>query len=118
MIPAGELRHRVTIQSIPEIDDGHDGFIDGPPVTVQARIPARVKPLIGRDLERARQIDPRLSHEVTVRYWRNYPTDLAGGRTQLVYHAPSADRTFEIVSPPVDVEEAHIMLQFPCREAA
>lgn len=117
MLPAGDLRHRVTIQSVPEVSDGHDGFTDGTPVAVHARVPAYVKPLQGRELERSRQIDPRLSHEITMRYWRNYTADLAGGRTQLVYH-DDEDRTFEIVSPPVDVQEAHVMLQFSCREEA
>lgn len=117
MLSAGELRHRVTVQSIPEVDDGHDGFTDGPPVSVHSRIPARVKPLRGVELERARQIDPRLSHEITLRYWRGYTEDLAGGRVELIYHDDD-DRTFEIVGPPLDVDEAHVMLQLSCREAA
>lgn len=117
MIAAGEFRQRVTVQTMPEVSDGHDGFVDPQPVTVQARIPARVRPLVGRDLERARQIDPRITHEVTVRYWRNYPTDLDGGRARLVYHDED-NRTFEIVSAPVDIEERHIQIQMLCKEAA
>lgn len=121
MLTAGELRHRVTIQARAETSDGHGGFTDPTWSTVRSRVAAKVRPLAGRDLERARQIDPRVSHEVTLRYWRDYPTDLDGGRTRLLYHPSSNssdDRTFEIVTPPIDVEERHEALQVMCREAA
>lgn len=113
---AGELRQRVTIEARTEVSDQHDGYVETWAV-VQSRIPARVKPLIGRDLERARQVDPRVSHEVTVRYWRAYPTELHGGRARVVYH-DLADRTFEMVAPPIDVEEQHIELMLLCKEEA
>jgi SPP1 family predicted phage head-tail adaptor len=116
MLRAGVLRQRVTIQRSTEISDGHDGFTQTWS-SVWSRIPARVRPLVGRDLERARQTDPRVSHEVTLRYWRAYSTDLAGGRTRIVYHDLS-DRTFEPIGPPVDLEERHVELTLLCREAA
>lgn len=116
MLPAGDLRHRVTVTTVIEVSDGHDGLVDTP-VTVWTRVPARVNPLVGRDLENARQIDPRISHEVTLRYWKAYPTDLDGGRAKLVYH-DLADREFEIISPPVDVDERHIELKLLCKELA
>lgn len=116
MLTAGALRQRVTVETRTEVSDGHDGHTETW-ATVRSRIAAHVAPLIGRDLERARQVDPRVSHQVTVRYWRAYPTDLDGGRARLVYHDLS-DRTFEIVSPPIDVDERHIELQVLCREAA
>lgn len=113
---AGLLRQRVTVQTVTEASDGHDGLTDAT-VTVHARIPAHVKPLSGRDLEHARQIDPRVSHEVTIRYWRAYQTDLDGGRVSVVYH-DLADRSLEVVAPPIDVDEKHVMLTLLCREAA
>lgn len=106
----------MTIQTRTEVSDGHDGFLDPVWTTVHARWPARVRPLLGRDLERARQVDARISHEVAFRYWRDYPTELDGGRAQLVYH-DLADRTFEIVAAPIDREEAHVELVLWCREA-
>ena len=122
---AGELPHRVTIQARGEVSDGHRGFTHlWPPdggTTVRARVPAKVEPLQGRDLERARQVDPRISHAVTLRYWRAYRADLAGGRTRLVYHPSSIsadDRLLEIVGAPIDVEEAHVKVVVPCREVA
>jgi head-tail adaptor len=115
---AGELVHRVSVRVMTEVSDGQDGFVDTP-VVLHARMPAHVKPLSGRDLEHARQIDPRISHEVTLRYWRAYRADLAGGRTDLIYHdQPEIDREFEIVSPPVDENEAHVKLTLLCREVA
>lgn len=117
----GELRQRVTVQVRTETTDGHKGYTEAWANVPPVRRAARVKPLVGRDLERARQIDPRISHEVTLRAWRDYPEHLDGGRTRLVYHPTSDsadDRTFEIVSPPVDVEERHAELQMLCREAA
>src|SRR5262245_16548471 len=116
MTTAGEYRQRVTIQTRAEVSDGHDGLTESW-TNVHARWPARVLPLAGRDLERARQIDPRISHEVTFRYWRDYPTDLDGGRARLVYHGLT-DRSFEIVGPPIDVDELHVELMMLCREAA
>jgi SPP1 family predicted phage head-tail adaptor len=114
MLPAGQLRQRATVQTSAEASDGHDGFTQTW-TDRWARIPARVRPLVGRDLERAQQTDPRVSHEVAIRYWRTYATDLAGGRARVIYH-DLADRTFEIVGAPVDVEERHEMLLLLCRE--
>lgn len=116
MISSGALMHRVTIQKQTETSDGHKGFTETWP-TLHARVPARVRPLVGRDLERAHQIDPRISHEVSLRYWKNYRTDLVGGRVRLVYH-DITDRTFEIVAPPIDADEKHVELTLACREAA
>lgn len=112
--------HRVSVQARTEVSDGHDGYTESWS-TLHARMHACVKPLLGRDLERARQVDPRISHEVRLRFWRAYRTDLAGGRVRLVYHPSSVaseDRTFEVVGAPVDVDEAHVELVLPTREVA
>jgi SPP1 family predicted phage head-tail adaptor len=114
MLRAGELRQRVTVQTRTETSDGHDGLIESW-ANLRPRIAARIRPLLGRDLERAQQTDPRVSHELTLRYWRAYATDLDGGRARVVYH-DIADRTFELVGPPVDVDERHVELQILCRE--
>lgn len=112
-----ELRHRVTVQARTEIQSG-----DGVVVTwdaVRERVAAMVKPLQGRDLERANQVDPRISHLVAMRYWRDYRTDLSGGRARLVYHPSSLsddDRVFEIIGAPIDVHERHERIEMNCRE--
>lgn len=104
---AGDLRQRVSVQNRTETADGHDGWTvawaTNPGVR---RIAARVAPLQGRDLERARQIDPRASHEVVLRWWAAYGTDLDGGRARLIWHdGVIGDRTLEIVEPPRDTED-------------
>jgi head-tail adaptor len=116
MIGSGDLRHRVTVQTLAERTDGHDGYDDSP-VPVLSRAPAQVEPLEGRALERAQAMDPRITHRVTLRYWRNYVADLAGGRGQVVYH-DVVDRTFDIAAPPIDVGERHVELQLLCKESA
>ena len=116
MLSSGALPQRVTIHLLTEQPDGHDGVVDVW-TPVHRRVPARIRPLAGRDLERARAIDPRITHDVTFRYWQNYRTDLAGGRSKIVYH-DIVDREFEIVGPPVDTNEAHVELVQTCKEAA
>lgn len=112
---AGALRQRVTLQARTETSDGHDGLTETWANVSPIRRAAKVEPLQGRDLESAKQVDPRISHKVTLRYWRAYPDDLDGGRARLVYHDVN-DRTFELVSPPIDVAERHEWLKMFCRE--
>lgn len=102
---AGEFRQRVTIETRNETQNALTGAYTETWSTVRSRVDARVKPLSGRELERARQIDPRISHEVGFRYWRNYRTQLTA-RERLVYH-DIVDRRLEIIAAPVDVNEAH-----------
>lgn len=108
---AGEYRQRVTIQNRTETDDGHGGFTEAW-TAVQSRIAARVQELSGRDLERAKQIDPRATHDVTLRYWRAHNSDLDGGRARLIWHDDGAlgDRTLELVGPPVESEHRTVLV--------
>jgi SPP1 family predicted phage head-tail adaptor len=117
-VRAGELRHRLTVQQRTQVSDGHDGFTESwASVAGRVRMPGRVKPLQGRELERAQQVDKRISHTVELRYWRAYRADLKVGATRLVYHDRS-DRTFEVIGPPVDVGELHEKLLMTCTELA
>ncbi|CAB4192450.1 Bacteriophage SPP1, head-tail adaptor [uncultured Caudovirales phage] len=115
---ASDLIHRVTIQTSAETSDGHDGVVSTWANTARTRVPALVAPLSGRDLERARQVDPRASLRVTLRWWSTYVTDLAGGRARLVFHDGSiGDRTLEIVEPPQETDY-RVVLSMTCRESA
>jgi head-tail adaptor len=112
-----DLRHRVTVESRTETASG-DGVIETWSA-LRDRVAATVKPLQGRDLERANQVDPRISHLVTLRYWQAYRTDLDGGRARVVYHPssnPDEDRVFEIIGAPIDVAEWHDRVEMNCRE--
>lgn len=112
-------RQRVSVEVSTETSDGHDGYTQTWAVR-HRRWSAAVRPLAGRDLERARQIDPRIAYEVEFGYWRAFRADLDGGRVRLIYH-PTADaaddRTLEIVGAPRDVDEAHQVVIVTCREA-
>ena len=114
---AGELRDRVTVQTLTEASDGHDGIVPTWANSNRERIAAKVEPLSGRDLERARQIDPRASHMATLRFWFDYQTDLKAGRARLIYHdGRIGDRTFEIVEVPREV--AHrVALEMTVKES-
>lgn len=119
MVRAGDLRDRVSIEVRTETSDGHDGFTETWAVR-HRRWAAGVKELTGRDLERARQVEPRTSIEVTFRHWAAFREDLDGGRVRLKVHESGDaddDRTLEIVGPPVEVER-RIKVTVPCREAA
>lgn len=118
MISAGDLRDRVSIEVRTEVSDTHDGYTETWAVR-HSRWAANVRELSGRDLERARQVDPRTSIEVDFRYWEAFRADLDGGRVRLKVHDTSAsadDRTLEIVSPPVETER-RVKVTVGCREA-
>lgn len=115
MPSAGELEQRVSVQLLTEQSDGHDGFVDTWSL-VRRRLAAKVVPLAGRELERARAVDPRSSHEVTFRYWRQYSQELTS-RSRVIYHDVGGDRTLEPVEPPREVIFRDT-LSVVCREAA
>jgi len=120
MVPAGERRDRVSVQVRTEVPDGHDGFLETWAIR-HHRWSARARALSGRDLERARQVDPRVTWEIVFGWWRAFRADLDGGRARLLYHPTSIsddDLTLEIVTPPVDVEGKRHDVLVLCREAA
>lgn len=110
---AGELRDRVTITSKNEVKDTHFGFTDEALVVAQ-RIPAAVSQLSGRELDWAQQIDARVTHQARIRY----RPDVKAGMTVVHHDGRTGDRTYEIVSPPKEMDNVHRQLQLLCREAA
>ena len=110
---AGRLRDRITVTGKTETRDSHFGFTETS-VTVASRIPADVEELSGRELERARQIDPRTTHAVRTRF----RADFAAGQTVTHHDGHRGDRAFEIVAPPRDPASMHRELVLFCREAA
>lgn len=68
----GKLRHLVSIQTSAETKDTF-----GQPVltwTTTAQRYASIEPLSGRELERARQIQPDITHKVTMRHYEGLNT--------------------------------------------
>ncbi len=110
-----ELKQRVSIQTRSEASDGHDGIVETW-ATIRVRVPARVRQLAGRHLERASQIDARAAWEVLLRYSATMPETLDGGRVRFIFHDGRAgDRTLEIVEPPRE-EPYRQALTMVCRE--
>ena len=115
---AGDYIHRVTVQRRTEVSDGHDGVVEDWTLDVgPSRIAAKVQTLSGRDLERARQIDPQVSYLLTLRFYRTYGDDFDGGRARVVWHDDGAlgDRTLEIVEPPRELVP-RLTLGMLCKE--
>ena len=74
--------------------------------------------LSGRDLERARQIDPLITIDLRQRFWRAYRDDMDGCRARLVYYPTSNsddDRTLEMVTPPIQLVDRQ-EIQVLCKE--
>lgn len=99
---AGEFRHRLTMLVESEQSDGQDGYDDSES-TLRRRIPAQIVPLAGRELERARQIDPRAAHEVKVRYWAGYQETRIPGLL-FVWHDGSYDKSLTPIEPFREIE--------------
>lgn len=110
---AGEFRHRLTMQVQSEQSDGHDGYIDAWS-PFRTRVPAEIAPLSGRQLELARQIDPRAAHEVKVRYWAaSHDTRITALR--FVWHDGAYPRTLTPIEPFREIEPRQT-LAVTCRE--
>jgi SPP1 family predicted phage head-tail adaptor len=112
-VHAGGLRQRVTIEVRTKVSDGSDGYVESWSA-LRERVPAQVEDLDGREIERARQIDARATHMVTVRYWADYRDELTP-RVRIVYHDGPHRRAFEPVEPIREVE-LRVKLMVRCRE--
>ena len=112
---AGDLKDRVTIEVRGKKSDGSDGYVEAWS-PVRRRISADVANLSGRELERGRQIDARATHQVSVRYWSMYRSELTA-HVRIVFHDGVHNRLLEPVEPIREVEDRE-KLQVICREAS
>lgn len=100
------MRRQITIRTPGvAVPDGMGGTTPGTPVDVTG-VPARVRPLEGRELIQAMQTGMDRPHEFTIRYREG----MTGAQT-IIYD----DRTFDIKSI-VDPEEKHRELQLMADE--
>lgn len=100
---AGELRHKVTIQSKTESrsDTGQVTYSWSDTATVWASI----EPLSGRELEFAQAVHSETDHKITVRYTALTSED----------RIKFGDRTFEVLSVK-NPHERNIKLEVMCKE--
>lgn len=75
---------------------------------------AEVRPLAGRELEWARQVDARISHKVTLRYIPGLSTTW---RLVMPARYEAQDRYFQVVSA-INVDERDRELELMCTEVA
>lgn len=74
---------------------------------------AEIVPLSARELEVARQVEPRASHRVTILYRPGLSHRV---RFVIPRPRPAADRFLRAVGPPLDQEERHRWLVFTAAE--
>jgi SPP1 family predicted phage head-tail adaptor len=106
---AGQIRHRVAIQSPtrgPKNATGEEPVTWGTVTTVWASI----EPLSGRELDRARQVQPDTTHRVR---FRHQPGVAIGADWRLVHEG----RVFHLAEPPRDLRELDWLLEVLCVEA-
>lgn len=108
MLRAGELRHRIDLQSNSGSTRNAFGETAEAWATMAASLPAKVEPLSGRELFSAQQIQPDISHKVTIRYRQGL-----NAKMRVIFGA----RTFNVEGPPKNVEERNIVIELMCREA-
>ena len=108
MLRAGDLRHRVTLQWDTGVTRNEVGETTAQWTDFAGPLPAKVEPLTGRELWNAQQIQPDISHKVTIRYLASVTSKM-----KVIY----GSRTFHIEGPPLNTEERNIETVLMCREA-
>jgi len=104
-VNAGELRHRVKLQSVARTSDGAGGFTEA--WSDDAEVWAKVEPLQGTQYVLADALRNEVTHRVTIRYRAGVTP-----RQRVLL----ASRVLEILTI-IDRDEAHVYLQLLCREA-
>ncbi len=94
---AGDLRHRVTIQSPTVTPNAHGESVIAWNTYSVPRSCANVEQLSGRALWNAQQIQPDVSIAVHLRYVSGVTADM-----RIVWHDGTADRYLNILGPPVN----------------
>ena len=104
---AGKLRTPATIE-VATRAQSVSGDLQPAEWTEVAETYVSIKPLTGRDLWNAQQIQPDMSHQLTCRYVPGVTSDM---------RVVVGERIFSIVEPPENVEERNIVLLLMCIEA-
>ena len=66
-LPAGVLRHRIAVQTEANARDENGGVVKS--WNTAATRWGRIRPLSGRELTAAQQVDSRVTHEITLRFY-------------------------------------------------
>ena len=104
----GLLRNRVTIQRDAGTTPNGFGETAASWVDFAKCVPVSIEPLMGRELWSAQQVQPDVSHRITMRYM---PGITAKMRVQY------GTRIFHVEGPPLNLNERNRTIQLMCREA-
>lgn len=108
---AGDMRHKVTIQS-PTVTADSLGQEVTTWTDVATRFWARVRQSGSRELWRAQQAKPDIGFEVTMRWFEGVDS-----KYQLIWHDGNTNRTLAIEGPPINPDGRKRWLLMFCREA-
>lgn len=111
-IPAGELNRRVEVRVLSATPDasGHVDETDDSNWIVIARRWCKLTPRGSREFFRGQQVAAEITHQVTMRFDSESRRFTTGNQLKM------DDRKFNISGPPVNVEEAGVLYQFPAVE--
>jgi SPP1 family predicted phage head-tail adaptor len=104
MVQAGKLRHRIKIQEATETYNGV-----GEPVTTWTDykiVWAEIRPMQGREYWASQQVNPEVTHRVTIRYLDGVTTEM---------RINFSDRIFAIDSI-LNTDEKNVELVVLCKE--
>lgn len=104
---AGKLRLPATIQQATRTQ-ATSGDLSPTSWTTFASTYVEIRPLTGRDLWNAQQIQPDMTHQITCRYVPGVTSSM---------RVVAGTRVFDVVEPPENIEERNIVLQLMCIEA-
>lgn len=101
----GELRHRITIEHMTKVPDGHRGFTET--WATFATVWARVQPVSSREYFFAQGENTEITHFVTIRY-------LAGIKADMRIRFGGSVLTIE--GPPINVDARGAFMELMCKE--
>jgi SPP1 family predicted phage head-tail adaptor len=103
----GEFRHRITIRQPGARTKTGTGYTNADPTVVASGLWAKIEPIDGYERIQAMQTQAGLTHRITI--W--YRSDITSAME--VVHRGSV---YEIVEPPINIDEANERLQLLCKE--
>ena len=106
VVALGSLKHRISIQAMTRTDDGLGGAEET--WATETTRWANIRPLSGKELFQAQQVESKVTHEVTIRYDSNLTIDAT---RRILY----GTRTFEIHAV-INIDESNKYYKLLCSE--
>jgi len=103
----GELNSRLALHHQTKVDDGQGGYAPVYPGELYATVWAKVEAITARRSIEYEQTVPEVHHRITIRY-----------RSDVVFsdQIRLGSRIFELLAPPINIDERNAYLQLLCRE--